>query len=218
LPNTFDHNRFNIAGKPTHLLERYGLKSEQPIILTVNRLSLCESYKGYDKVLEALPQIRKAIPNIHYVIVGKGDARPHIEQLIRERQLQDCVTLTGFIPDAELCDYYNLCDVFAMPSKLEGFGIVYLEALACGKPTLGGNQDGAIDALCHGELGALVNPDDVEALAQTIIQILQKTYSKPLLYHPQELRQKVIDIYGYERFKQTLTQYLEEFFASQRLE
>lgn len=213
LPNTFDHNRFKIAGKPTFLLERYRLKPEQPIILTVNRLCLSESYKGYDKVLDALPQIRQVIPNVHYIIVGKGDARPHIEQLIQERQLQDCVTLAGFIPDTELCDYYNLCDVFAMPSKLEGFGIVYLEALACGKPCLGGNQDGAIDALCHGELGALVNPNDVGEIAKTIIQILQSIYPNPILYQPQILRQKVIDIYGFDNFKQTLSNYLEEFFS-----
>lgn len=213
LPNTFDHNRFKIAGKATHLLERYGLNSEQPILLTVNRLSLSESYKGYDKVLKALPQIRQVIPNVHYIIVGKGDARPHIEQLIRERQLQDCVTLAGFIPDTELCDYYNLCDVFAMPSQLEGFGIVYLEALACGKPSLGGNQDGAIDALCHGELGALVNPNDVGEIAKIIIQILQGIYPNPILYQPEMLRQKVIDIYGFDNFKQTLSNYLEDFFS-----
>jgi glycosyltransferase involved in cell wall biosynthesis len=215
LPNTFDHTRFKISEKPPHLLERYGLRPDQPIILTVNRLCLSESYKGYDKVLKALPQIRQVIPNVHYIIVGKGDARPHIEQLIRERQLQDCVTLAGFIPDAELCDYYDLCDVFAMPSKLEGFGIVYLEALACGKPTLGGNQDGATDALCQGQLGALVNPDDVGEIAKTIIQIIQGAYPNPILYQPEVLRQKVIDIYGFDQFNHTLSKYLEEFFVSQ---
>ena len=215
LPNTFDQERFKIGNKPDHLLERYKLNPEQPIILTVSRLLRSESYKGYDKVLEALPQLRQVIPNIHYIIVGKGDEQPRIEQLIQERQLQDCVTLAGFVPDAELCDYYNLCDVFAMPSKREGFGIVYLEALACGKPTLGGNQDGAIDALCHGELGALVEPDDVDALAKTIIQICTGTYSHPIIYQPEVLRQKVIDIYGFNQFKHTLFKYLEEFFADQ---
>jgi glycosyltransferase involved in cell wall biosynthesis len=143
---------------------------------------------------------------MHYMIVGKGDDRPRIEQLIREYQLQDCVTLAGFIPDAELCDYYNLCDVFVMPSKLEGFGIVYLEALACGKPTMGGDRDGAIDALCHGELGALVNPDDVGDIAQTILQILQGAYPNSLIYQPEALRQKVIDAFGFEQFKQTLAE------------
>jgi glycosyltransferase involved in cell wall biosynthesis len=210
LPNTFDPDRFQISCKPAYLLKRYQLKPEQPIILTVNRLCSQETYKGYDKLLEALPQIRQAIPDVHYIIVGKGDDRARLEQLIQERQLQNCVTLTGFVPDLELGDHYNLCDVFAMPSKLEGFGIVYLEALACGKPTLGGNQDGAIDALCHGELGALINPDDVDQIAQTLIQILQGNYPNSLMYQPEALRQKVINTFGFERFKQTLAELLED--------
>jgi len=210
LPNTFDSDRFQIAPKPLHLLKRHGLTPNQPTILTVARLAEAERYKGYDQVLEALPKIRQVIPNIHYVLVGKGSDRPRIETLITQLQLQDCVTVAGFIPDEELCDYYNLCDVFAMPSKREGFGIVYLEALACGKPTLGGNQDGAVDALCNGTLGALVNPDDIEEIAQTLIQILQGNYPNPLMYQPEQLRQKVIDTYGFEQFKQTLARYLAE--------
>ena len=217
LPNTFDPHRFEIGAKPAYLLKRYKLEPTQPIILTVSRLCRSESYKGYDKILEALPQIRQVIPNIHYIIVGKGDDRPRIEKLIYQRQLQDCVTLAGFILESELGNYYNLCDVFAMPSKKEGFGIVYLEALACGKPTLGGNQDGAIDALCRGELGALVDPDNIGAVAQTLIQIFQGTYPNSLIYQSEALRQKVIDTFGVEQFKQTLASYLERYFMSKQL-
>ncbi|GAB4171910.1 MAG: hypothetical protein Fur006_00370 [Coleofasciculaceae cyanobacterium] len=204
LPNTFDEHRFHIASKPQKLLERYGLTANQPLILTVGRLDSRDRYKGYDQILHALPEIRRQIPNIHYIIVGKGDDRPRLEQLIDQLQLQDCVTLAGFIPDRELCDHYNLCDIFAMPSKGEGFGIVYLEALACGKPVLGGNQDGAIDALRQGELGALVDPDDVDAIAQTIVQILQGTYPNSLIYQPELLRQKVIEYFSFDSFKKTL--------------
>ena len=210
LPNTFDASRFHITPKPATLLQRYKLSFEQPIILTVARLDNSERYKGYDQIILALPKIRQQIPNVHYILVGKGSDRPRIEQLINQLHLNDCVTLTGFIPDEELCDHYNLCDVFAMPSKGEGFGIVYLEALACGKPTLGGNQDGAIDALCHGRLGALVDPDNIEEIAQTLIQILQGTYPNSLIYQPEQLRQKVIETYGFEKFKQTLAGYLTE--------
>ncbi len=204
LPNTFDANRFQIKPKPQALLERHGLNAEQPIILTVSRLVQSEQYKGYDKILRALPQIRQKIPNIHYLMVGKGDDRPRIEKIIVELKLQDCVTLVGFIPDTELCDYYNLCDVFAMPSKREGFGIVYLEAIACGKPTMAGNKDGAVDALLQGRLGALVDPDNTDEIAQTLIQILDKTYPNPLLYAPEQLRKAVIEHFGFENFKQTL--------------
>jgi len=209
LPNTFDSRRFQIAPKPQHLLNRYGLRANQPIILTVSRLDSADGYKGYDKILKALPEIRCRIPDVHYILVGKGNDRPRIEQLVTQLNLQECVTLAGFIPDAELDNHYNLCNVFAMPSIGEGFGIVYLEALACGKPTLGGNQDGAIDALCQGELGVLVNPDDIDAIAQSLIQILQGTYPHSSLYQPEVLRQKVIDIYGFERFKQRLAELIE---------
>ncbi|MEW6491134.1 MAG: glycosyltransferase [Cyanobacteriota bacterium] len=204
LPNTFDASRFQIAPKPQKLLNHYGLTANQPIILTVGRLDSSDQYKGYDQIVRALPEIRRQIPDVHYILVGQGDDCPRIEQLIHQLNLQACVTLAGFVPDEELCDHYNLCDVFAMPSKGEGFGIVYLEALACGKPTLGGNQDGAIDALRQGELGALVDPDDVDAIAKTLVQLLQGTYPNPFLYQPELLRKKVIDFFSFERFNQNL--------------
>lgn len=211
LPVTFDPNCFQIAPKPKYLLERYGLKPEQSVILTVARLSATEQYKGYDTIIAALPEIKKFIQNVHYVLVGKGDDLPRIEELIAKLELQNCVTLTGFVPDEELCDHYNLCDVFAMPSKQEGFGIVYLEALACGKATLAGNQDGATDALCRGELGVLIDPEDTKAIAQVLIQILQRTYPNPLLYQPEILRQKVIERFGFQSFQKTLGNYLEKY-------
>lgn len=206
LPNTFDAHRFRIAEKPAHLLQRYQLTSEQPIILTVNRLAAGEDYHPYDRVLAALPQIRQVIPNVHYLIVGKGDDRPRLEKLIAEQQLQQCVTLAGFVSDDELPDYYNLCDVFAMPSKLEGFGIVYLEAMASGKPVLGSNRDGSTEALGHGRFGALVDPDDTDAIAHTLIQILQRDYPKPLMYQPGQLRKTIIQTFGNESFRKTLAQ------------
>ncbi|MBA4445335.1 glycosyltransferase [Cylindrospermopsis raciborskii CS-506_D] len=208
LYNTFDPRHFQPAVKPTYLLARHNLAREQPIILTVGRLSASERYKGYDQMIQAMVKIRSVITNVHYMIVGKGDDQLRIEQLIDQLELGNCITLVGFVPDDELCDYYNLCDVFAMPSKGEGFGIVYLEALACGKPVLGGNQDAAIDALCHGKLGALVNPDDIDEIAQTIIQILQGRYVHDLVYQPLALQQAAIDTFGFEQFQKTLSGYL----------
>ena len=211
LANTFDPNRFTISEKPSYLLNRYKLKPEQPIILTVNRLVSQESYRGYDKILEVLPQIRQTFPDVHYIIAGKGDDRPRLEKSIAQQQLQDCVTLAGFVPDSELCDHYNLCDVFAMPSKFEGFGIVFLEALACGKPVVGGNLDGATDALCGGELGALVNPDDTQEIAKTLVEILQITYPLALMYQPEALRNQAIKTYGFCQFQARLNQFINQF-------
>lgn len=208
LPNTFDQQRFQIGCKPDYLLQRYNIKADQPVILTVARLSSSEQYKGYDRILQALPQIRQVVPNVHYVLVGKGDDLPRIQKLIHELQLQSCVTLTGFVTDDELCDHYNLCDVFAMPSRGEGFGIVYLEALACGKPTIAGNKDGAVDALDRGKLGIFIEPDNVGKLAKTIVKVLQKHYNHPLIYQPELLRQHVINSFGFHQFINRIATYL----------
>lgn len=210
LYNTFDEKRFQIGPKPAYLLKRYGLAFEQPVILSVARLSKTEQYKGYDRILRALPGIREKIPSVHYIIAGKGDDQGRIESLVEELGLRNQVTLVGFVAENELCDHYNLCDLFALPSKGEGFGIVYLEALACGKPTLGGNQDGALDALCFGELGVLVDPDNIDEIGKAIVRILQHTYPHPLLFCPEILRQKAIDAFGFDRFQSTLAGYLQK--------
>ncbi len=213
LPVTFDANQFTVKPKPQYLLDRYKLAPEQQIILTVTRLASGDRYKGYDQILQALPAIRRQIPNIRYLLVGKGNDRDRIEAMVDDLGVRDCVILAGFVRDHELADYYNLCDLFAMPSKGEGFGIVYLEALACGKPTIGGNQDGAIDALCNGELGVLVNPDSIDEIAETIVQILSKKHSLSILYEPEMLRQNAIAKYGFEQFKRNLVALLADEMA-----
>ncbi|MEB3278112.1 MAG: glycosyltransferase family 4 protein [Lyngbya sp.] len=201
LANTFEANRFKIAPKPSHLLQRYGLSPDQPIILTVSRLGQTAApYKGYYQILQALVQVRRHIPNVHYLLVGKGDARPEIESLIAQLSLTDCVTLTGFVPDEELEDYYHLCDVFALPSQIEGFGIVYLEALACGKPVLAGNKDGAIEPLAGGNLGCLVDPENLEEIAENLIKILQGSHPNPNLYNPHLLRSETLKNFEFSQF------------------
>lgn len=209
LPNTVDSARFSIEPKPAYLMQRYGIASHQFVILTVARLDSREKYKGYDTILRALPAVRQAIPGVRYLIVGKGDDRPRIERIIAELGLKSCVTLAGYIPDEELCNHYNLCDVFAMPSKGEGFGIVFLEAMACGKPVLAGNKDGSVDALRWGELGVLVDPDNVDEIASALTGILNATYPHPVIYNPQLLRQRVIGVYGFESFKLALSDLLQ---------
>lgn len=210
LPNTFDADQFQIQPKPDYLFKRYGLRSEQPVIFTLCRLAKAEAYKGYDQLIRSLPTIQQVIPNVHYILAGTGDDLSRIQFLIHQQGLQDSVTLAGFIPDDELVDHYNLCDVFAMPSKGEGFGIVYLEAMACGKPVLAGNQDGAVDALCYGKLGALVNPDDSEEIAQALTATLKGNYPNPLMYNPEALRKSVIEQYGFEKFQKNFLEKLQK--------
>lgn len=219
LPNTFDSDRFAPGSKPGHLLERHALAPGARIILTVTRLPGAERNKGYDQILKALPQVRASLPDAHYILAGSGPDRPRIERLVGTLNLKECVTLAGFVADQELCDYYNLCDVFAMPSKGEGFGIVFLEALASGRPVLAGCRDGSVDAVLDGELGVLVDPDNVPEIAGALIRILKKQHPLSILYQPERLRTRVIEEYGFERFKQRLAGLLaaQDFNVSGRL-
>lgn len=208
LPNTVDSERFCLGTKPEYLIQRYGL-SNKKIILTIARLANPERYKGYDQVLRALPAIRKAVPDVHYVLGGKGHDQARVERLITDLGLADCVTLAGFVSDDELPDHYRMADVFAMPSKGEGFGIVYLEAMACGKPVLGGTKDGATDALNHGAFGALVDPDNVEEIASALIQLLTQTYPNSLVFQPAELRAAMLQVFGSDRFCAKVSEFLQ---------
>jgi glycosyltransferase involved in cell wall biosynthesis len=208
LPNTFDAERFAIAPKPPHLLRKYGLRPETPVILTVCRLAETECYKGYDQIIKAMPEIMRFVPNARYLLVGKGPDRPRIEKLIAETGVQDAVVLAGFVPDDELSEHYNLCDVFAMPSRGEGFGIVYLEALACGKPVLAGNKDGSRDALADGDLGLLVDPDDTAEIATEIVRVLRREHSHTKIFRPELLRRRVIELFCFEAFKHAVVDLL----------
>ena len=204
LPNTFDPEQFYPQPKPHYLLKRYGLKPNQPIILTIARLASAERYKGYDQILRALPVLRSQYPNVCYVLGGRGPDKPRVEKLIRDVGVSDNVTLAGHVADYELRSHYNLCDVFAMPSKGEGFGIVFLEALACAKPVLAGNKDGSVDAVLKGELGALVDPDSVSEIATELQNIINRSQQSGGSEANKQLRARVIEAYGYDRFRAKL--------------
>jgi phosphatidylinositol alpha-1,6-mannosyltransferase len=166
LPNTVDP-RFVPGAKPQYLIDRYGLAGRK-VLLTVSRLAVSERYKGHDRVIEALPRIRASYPDTFYLIVGEGDDRPYLEDLARRLGLGNHVRFAGAVPPNELADHYRAADVFVMPSKKEGFGIVFLEAAACGLPVVAGNRDGSIDALADGAIGTTVDPDQEADLAAAV--------------------------------------------------
>ena len=206
LPDTFDPEEFYPGRKPHYLLKRYGLTTNQPVILTIARLASAERYKGYDQLLRALPLVREHFSNVRYILGGRGPDRPRVEALIRELDVSASVTLAGYVADYELRGHYNLCDVFAMPSKGEGFGIVFLEALGCGKPVLAGNKDGSADAVLNGALGVLTDPDDVAAIADALIKIVSQKPLNGEASRANQLRSGVINAYGYDRFRETLAE------------
>lgn len=193
LPQQFD--------KPDYLLQRYQLNPQQKIILTITRLADSEKYKGYDTIIEILVDLVSKDKNIIYLIAGKADAseKKRVEHLIAKHQMQDYVRLLGYIDDKELNDHYLLSDVFVMPSKKEGFGIVFIEAMACGRKVIAGNQDGSAEALMNGALGVLVNPNDTTQIQKAIVDSLVNREIDPAM-----LQKKVKQHFGFEVYKENL--------------
>jgi len=174
--------------KPAHLLKRYWLSNETQVIFTLTRLASTEQYKGHDQVIKVLSRLKARFPRIRYILAGQYDNQEEIriQKLISEYKVDQEVILTGFIEEIELADYFLLADLFVLPSKKEGFGIVFIEALACGLPVICGNVDGSTDAIRDGELGKAINPDDLADLEQALSDYL----STPLSNSQREELQK----------------------------
>ena len=160
--------------KPERLLKQYRLQTTTPIIFTLTRLASTEQYKGHDQVIKVISKLKDKFPGIRYILAGQYDHKEEIriQRLISEAGVDEQVILTGFIAEQEIPDYFLLADLFVLPSKKEGFGIVFIEALACGLPVICGNADGSVDAICNGELGTAVNTDDLAELENTITEYL----------------------------------------------
>jgi phosphatidyl-myo-inositol dimannoside synthase len=178
LPNAIRLEHYLPANKPGYLIERYGLAGKR-VLLSLGRLDARERYKGHDRIIPLLPRLATKFPDLIYLIVGDGDDRPRLEELVRKVGVEERVVFAGRVPEGEKVDHYNLADAFAMPSSGEGFGFVFLEAAACGVPVLGGGNDGGRDALADGRVGVMVDPGVVSELAVGLEQVLLKGRSVP---------------------------------------
>jgi len=148
---------------------------DKKIIISVGRLV---HRKGQDKLIEAMPDVLRKIPNAHLLIVGVGPYKNHLEKLVNKLSLKEDVTFAGRIMYDRLPSYLSAADLFAMPSRsrffgleVEGLGIVYLEASACGIPVLAGNSGGAPDAVLEGVTGLCVDGTNVAEIASAVIEI-----------------------------------------------
>lgn len=188
--------------KDENLMKKYGLSENDTVLATLSRFSITEKYKGYDEVIKVIHLLSQDYPNLKYLLIGKYDAeeKNRINQLIEESNLANAVIFAGYIPDEELASHYNLADIFIMPSKKEGFGIAFIEAMYYGKPVIAGNKDGSVDALLNGKLGLLVNPDSEEEISQA----LRKIISNRQQYLPNH--QLLMQHFSYEVYKNNLKQ------------
>ena len=201
-PNTIDPF-FKIPiefNKPNHLLQRYGLSDDQKILVSITRISSEEQYKGYDRVIESLSTLNKSLPDFYYLICGKYDMneKHRIEKLIQAHGLKNKVLLTGFIEEGELPDHYLLADIFILPSKGEGFGIAYLEAQACGRKVIAGNEDGSREALLNISSNRLVNPEDTMQISDAVLSLLKESVDSIAIQNT------VLEKYGFAEFENRL--------------
>jgi phosphatidylinositol alpha-1,6-mannosyltransferase len=166
LPNTVGE-QFH-PGDRAAARARFGFGPEK-VILSVGRLDPRERYKGQDRVIAALPELVAQGLDVRYVVAGAGDDRARLEELAAEMRVYNRVVFRGAVPSAELPDLYRAADLFALPSTGEGFGIVFLEAMACGTPALGLARAGALDALTD---GIALDRDGPTDMAQGLKQAL----------------------------------------------
>lgn len=155
---------------------RLGVEGKK-ILLTVARLV---ARKGIDAVINALGDIHAQFPHVVYVVIGKGEAQDYLKKLALRTGMKNHVIFLGFVPQENLPKYYNLCDIYIMPNRslhgketLEGFGISFIEASACGKPVIGGISGGVREAVRNNGTGLLVDPDDRVQLSTAVCRLLR---------------------------------------------
>jgi len=166
---------FTPGAKSQKLIDELDLEGKQ-VLISVGRLV---HRKGQDKLLEALPQILLTHPDIILLFVGVGPRQKKLDQLVRSHELSNYIRFVGRIAYDALPDYFRLGDLFVMPSRsrlagleVEGLGIVYLEASACGIPVVAGASGGAPDAVIQGKTGLVVDGTKVDEIARTINELL----------------------------------------------
>jgi len=167
LPNAIHLQDYAPGEKSEVLAARFGLQNRK-VLLTFGRLVSKERAKGFDEVLQVLPTLVAEDPSIAYLIAGDGAYRRRLEDRVAELHLGEHVVFTGFVEESEKADLYRLADLYVMPSRGEGFGFVFLEAMASGVPVIASSTDGSRDAVRDGELGEMVDPDKPEELLAAI--------------------------------------------------
>jgi phosphatidyl-myo-inositol dimannoside synthase len=178
-----------------------------PVLLTVGRLVSTEPGKGVDSVIRILPKLLQVSPELHYVVIGGGDLAGPLAKMVQASPARDRILLTGPLKGEELKQYYARADIFVMPSRQEGFGLVFLEAMASGKPVVGGDCGGAPEVIQDGVTGFLVDPDDACTLANRVAHLIEDETLRRRM--GEAGRQRVEQCYTFAAFSERLGRLLE---------
>ncbi len=206
LPNAINLCLYKPGEKPAELLDRYGLQNKV-VLMTLGRLETDERAKGVDEILELLPVLIKDKPNIAYLVVGDGTDCSRLDDKVKRLGLTAHVVFTGRIAEDEKVNHYRLADVYVMPSRLEGFGFVFLEAMACGIPVVASKVDGSREAVRDGKLGILVDPDKPEEIKAGILEALKRQRG---------IVPKGLDYFSYSNFEKRCHRIIDQVLASRK--
>ncbi|MDE5086688.1 MAG: glycosyltransferase family 4 protein [Trichodesmium sp. St16_bin2-tuft] len=201
LPCMVDGDKFIPGLLPVDLIEGYNLQRAK-ILMTVARLWSGDPYKGVDVTIRSIPIILQSFSEVKYLIIGQGDDQTRLAKLAQDLGVGEKVIFAGFVPTEDLVKHYQVADAYVMPSQ-EGFGIVYLEAMACGLPVLSGDGDGSADPLQDGKLGWRVPHRDPEAVANACIEMLKGEDKR---CDGQWLREESLKIFGRITFTKRVKQ------------
>lgn len=192
-------NRVRSLFKPPadrYLLRRRLGIPDGPALLTVSRLDPFQKHKGHDLILQSLGRLLNMWPDLKYYIVGEGDDRRRLELLADNLGVRDSVHFLGRISDEELVNWYGAVDLYVMPSSGDGFGIAFVEAMACGTTALGLSEGGAVDALRPGELGYACPREEFDDVLYGLVEVsLNQT-----LKEKQDLSSKTRLMFGESAF------------------
>jgi len=202
LPNSIRAEWYGIRPKNPGLVARYHLDGNR-VLMTLGRVIAAERYKGFDEVLDVLPELDD---DISYLIAGGGNDVPRLKQKAAGLGIAHRVVFTGLFPEEEKADLYNLADVYVMPSRGEGFGFVFLEALACGVPVIASRLDGGREAVRLGQLGQLVDPTSPAEIRTAIQDTLSARSPKRI---PEGL-----DYFSYGNFERRTHAIIDELAAN----
>jgi phosphatidylinositol alpha-1,6-mannosyltransferase len=176
-------------------------------LLIVGRMASEESYKGHDQLLEALSLVSSASEPPHLVIAGGGDDRERLESRARELGVRSRVTFTGHVSEATLAALYQRCCLFVMPSRGEGFGLVYLEAMRAGKPCIAARDTAAQEIVVDGLTGLLIGADQPTELARGIERLMADSATRRSFGEAGQQRYR--EQFSYERFEADLHRHLD---------
>jgi phosphatidylinositol alpha-1,6-mannosyltransferase len=180
----------------------------QRAVIVVARMSSGERYKGHDELLDAWPDVLRSVPDAQLVFVGEGDDVHRLRDKAAALGVGGQVMFAGFASESELIGFYRAAAVFAMPSRSEGFGLVYLEAMSHGLPCIASVDDAAGEVVEDGETGFLVRQDDRAALTDRVVRLLT---DEPLRRQMGAAGQRRLqERFSYDRFARTMLSLMDE--------